>query len=448
MWKAEPGRRPTWSRPSKPDGAASGESVSVTGPSAPPKALIFIFATVAINMMGIGLIMPVLPSLLTELTGAPVNQAAIWGGALSLVYAAMQFLFGPALGNLSDRFGRRPVLLISMAALAVDYLIMALAGSLAVLFIGRILSGIAGATIATASAFIADISTKEDRTKNFGLIGAAFGIGFIVGPAIGGLLGEFGPRAPFYAAAALSALNFALGYFALPETLSETNRRAFDWRRANPLGALRQMANFPAVRTLLIALFLFEVAQNVYPAIWSYYTWEAVGWGPRDIGLSLAVVGFGFAFVQGYLIRVVEPKLGPGRTLIFGLVADAVAFAALAVATAGWMIYAFMPFAALGAMAKPAFTGLMANHIPDDAQGELQGVIYSITGIAMMISPVIMTQIFGIFAAADAPVYLPGAPFALSGLLIVATIFLCMKALRGKAFGVRPARAGADGGDL
>jgi MFS transporter, DHA1 family, tetracycline resistance protein len=393
-------------------------------------ALTFILVTLIINSMGIGLMIPVMPSLLTELTSLPVSDAARWGGALSVVYALMQFGFGPTLGNLSDRFGRRPVLLVSMFAMAVDYLIMALSWHLAVLFIGRTLSGVAGATFSAASAYIADVSSKEDRAKNFGLVGAGFGVGFVFGPIIGGFLGEYGTRAPFYAAAALSFINFLFGYFMLPETLKQENRRDFDWKRANPLGALKQIAAYPAVRTLLLAVFLFDIAHYVYPAVWGYYTEEVFSWSTGDIGLSLAVVGIGFAFVQGYLIRVLEPKLGPGRTLFIALCANLLAFIGLSFATAGWAAYAMIGFAALGAMATPAFTGLMSNRIPDNAQGELQGLISSAAGLSMVVSPFVMTQTFSLFSGPDAQIVFPGAPFAVAALLILASMLIALPFMR------------------
>ncbi len=393
-------------------------------------ALGFILVTLILNSMGIGLMMPVMPSLLTELTALPVSEAARWGGALSVVYALMQFAFGPTLGNLSDRFGRRPVLLISMFAMAVDYLVMAFSWHLAILFVGRTLSGVAGATFSAASAYIADLSSREDRAKNFGLVGAGFGVGFVLGPMIGGFLGEFGTRAPFFAAAFLSLINFLFGYFMLPETLKAENRRSFDWRRANPFGALKQIAAYPAVRTLLLAIFLFDIAHYVYPAVWSFYAEEVFSWSPGDIGLSLAAVGVGFAFVQGYLIRVLEPKLGPGKTLLIGLGANLVAFAGLAVATAGWMAYAMITFAAFGAMATPAFTGLMSNRVPDNAQGELQGLIASAAGLSMVVSPFVMTQVFAAFSGPGAAVSFPGAPFALAGLLILAALLIALPFIR------------------
>lgn len=393
-------------------------------------ALAFILVTLTINSMGIGLMMPVMPSLLTELTALPVSDAARWGGALSVVYALMQFAFGPLLGNLSDRFGRRPVLLVSMFSMAVDYLIMAMSWHLAVLFVGRTLSGVSGATYSAASAYIADVSPKNERARNFGLVGAAFGVGFVLGPIIGGILGEYGPRAPFYAAAALSLINFLFGYFMLPETLKDENRRTFEWKRANPFGALKQIGAYPAVRTLLLAVFLFDIAHYVYPAVWSYYVEEVFAWSPADIGLSLAAVGIGFAFVQGYLIRVLEPKLGTGRTLLLGLCANLLAFGGLAVANEGWMVYALISFAALGALATPAFTALMSNRIPDNAQGELQGLIASAAGLSMVVSPFVMTQTFAYFSGPNAAIVFPGAPFALAGLLILASMLIALPFMR------------------
>lgn len=395
-------------------------------------AFVFIFITLTINAMGIGLMMPVLPNLLTELTSLPVGEAARWGGALSVIFALMQFLCGPTLGNLSDRFGRRPVLLISMLTVAADYLLIALSWNLAVLFIARMISGIAGATHSAASAYIADISDKKDRAKNFGLLGAAFGVGFVLGPVIGGLLGEFGSRAPFYAGAALSFLNFVFGYFILPETLKPENRRSFDWKRANPFGALKHISANKDVQVLLLALLLFDIAHYVYPSVWSYFTTEVFAWTPSDIGLSLAVVGFGYAFVQGYLIRVLDHRIGTGAILMIGLTCNLIAFAALAFIRDGWLAYAFIGFAIMGALATPAFTGLMSNLVADDAQGELQGLIASAAGLSMIISPFVMTQSFSYFTSSST-VYFPGAPFVISAVLIILAAMIALPFLKKQA---------------
>lgn len=399
----------------------------------PPTALVFIFITLTINAMGVGLMMPVLPTLLTEITSLPVGEAAQWGGLLSVVFALMQFLFGPTLGNLSDRFGRRPVLLVSMLTVAADYLLIALSWNLAVLFIARMISGIAGATYSAAAAYIADISSKEDRAKNFGLLGAAFGVGFVLGPVIGGLLGEFGSRAPFYAGSALSFINFLFGYFVLPETLKLKNRRAFDWKRSNPLGAFVKLAGNRQVGTLLLALLLFDIAHYVYPSVWSYFTTEVFAWTPADIGLSLAVVGFGYAFVQGYLIRILDSRFGTGPILLTGLACNLIAFTALSFAREGWIAYAFIGFAIMGALATPAFTGLMSNQVPDNAQGELQGLIASAAGLSMIVSPFVMTQSFAYFTRLDGGYYFPGAPFAIAGILITLSGAIALPFLKGQS---------------
>lgn len=377
-------------------------------------ALIFILVTVVINSMGIGLMMPVMPDLLLELVDdgdASLAAAAAWGGALTSVYALMQFLISPTLGNLSDRFGRRPVLIASQAVMGVEYVIMALTPWLWLLFAARVAAGAAAATHSTANAYIADISDPSKRAANFGLTGAAFGVGFILGPALGGVIGEYGPRMPFVAAAVLTFANLAFGWFVLPESLKPGNRRAFDWRRANPFGVAKQIAKVPAVAWLLGAIFIYDLAHFSYPAVWSFYTKEKFGWGPGDIGLSLAVVGVGFAVVQGYLIRRMIPAWGEARTALFGLGMNILAFVGIAAAWEGWMIYALVPLAALSAVVAPAMHGLMANLTPDDAQGELQGAISALSGLGFVVTPIIMTQLFSAFTGEAAPVYLPGAPF-------------------------------------
>ncbi len=382
-------------------------------------APIFIFLTVFIDSMGIGIIVPVVPDLIQELTNLPLSKAALWGGYLSFVYALMQFLFSPTIGNLSDKYGRRPILLISMVALGLNYLIMGLASSLFLLFIGRIFSGIAGATFSTAYSFIADISPPEKKAQNFAIIGAAFGMGFVVGPVIGGVMGEIGTRAPFYAAAILSFLSCLYGFFVLPESLSKENRRSFDLKRANPIGAFKQIRKFPKVSWLFIAMFLFNLSHYVYPAVWNFYTKEMFKWTNTEIGLSLAFVGIGFAIVQGWLIRKILPIVGEVRTALIGFISSSIGLCGIAFSTQTWMVYSLIPLTALGAMITPAMTSLMSNQIPDDAQGELQGALSSISGMTLILSPVIMTQLFGYFSGNHAPFYFPGAPFLAASVLML-----------------------------
>ena len=382
-------------------------------------ALIFILITVMLDAMGIGLIMPVMPDLIVEVQGGSLANAALWGGILSTVFAIMQFLFGPLIGNLSDRFGRRPVLLISLVVMTVDYLVMAVAGSMALLLVGRVVGGIATATSGTASAYVADISAPKDKAANFGLIGAAFGIGFVLGPLIGGLLGGYGTRAPFYAAAALSALNAVFGYVVLRETVTDRIRRPFYWRRANPLGALRHLGKLPGIRPLLVMYFLYQVAFHVYPSVWSFFTQERFGWGPGTIGLSLALFGIMMALVQGVLIRFVLRWLGDRNTVVYGHVFDVFAFAALAFVTSGALALVLTPLAALGAVITPALQAMMSKMVGDDQQGELQGILTSIYALAMVVSPLMMTSVFAAFTREGTAYYLPGAPFLLSIVLIL-----------------------------
>lgn len=400
---------------------------------APPLALTFIFITVMMNSVGIGLMMPVMPDLLLDLStgGASIGEAAAIGGWLAASFALMQFLFSPTIGNLSDAYGRRPVLLISLLIAAVDYLIMALTPSLALLFVARIMAGVASSTYSTANAFIADISPPDQRAQNFGLSGAAFGVGFVLGPAIGGFLGEFGPRAPFFAAAALTLATFIFGFFTLPESLPPEKRRRFRLGRANTIGVALQMRKHPAVAWLLVALLIYNVAHYVYPAVWSYYVKERYAWTPFDIGLSLALVGIGFAIVQGFLIRRIIPWLGAARTAILGLGLDVLALIGIALAPNGVIIYAMVPIAALSAIVTPALQGLMSNLIPDDAQGELQGAVSALTSLSFVLSPLLMTQLFVTFTSSSALPYIPGAPFfaaaAFSAVAIAPVLFGLMR---------------------
>jgi len=370
--------------------------------------------------MGIGLIVPVMPGLIQEVDGGDLAKAALWGGVLSTSFAVMQFIFGPVLGGLSDRFGRRPVLLISLVVMTADYLVMAMVSSIWLLLIGRLVGGITAATQSTAAAYMADISKPEKKAANFGLIGAAFGMGFVIGPLIGGFLAEYGTRAPFYAAAILAALNAAFGWVILTETVTDRIRRPFSWSRANPVGTLRILGKLPTIGPLLLVYFLYQMAFTVYPAIWSYFGQERFGWSPAIIGLSLALFGIMLAIVQGGLMPKVLKILGERGAVIYGHGFDVAAFLALAFVTSGTIALILVPLASLAGVITPALQGIMSKAVGDDQQGELQGALTSVSALAMMISPMLMTSTFAAFSGAGAPIYLPGAPFLLStGLILI-----------------------------
>lgn len=376
---------------------------------------VFILLTIVIEAMGIGLILPVMPTLLQQVQGTDLSRAALWGGLLASSYALMQFLFSPTIGNLSDRFGRRPVLLLSMAVIFVDYIVMALADTIWLLLLGRIIAGIAAATMSTAFAFMADISPPEKKAANFGLVSAAFGAGFVLGPAMGGLLAEWGPRAPFWAAAILSGANLAFGLLVLPETLR--TRRPFTLARANPLGGLRAVTALPGLGALLLVFFFYQVANWVYPSIWAYFTQAAFGWEERMVGVSLAVYGISMVMVQGVLIRWILPRLGERATLRWFLPYNAVILFCVAFVPYGWLMLLLTPFSALGAVVEPAIKGIASRATAEDAQGELQGVLASITAIAAIVSPLLMTRIFNL--ATEGGRDLPGAPFLMATVLMV-----------------------------
>ena len=394
--------------------------------------LIFILITVMLDSMGIGLIMPVMPDLIQELEAGDLGQAALWGGILAAIFAVMQFLFGPVIGGLSDRFGRRPVLLIALVVMAFDYVLMAVAGTIWLLVVGRIIGGITAATQSTASAYMADISKPEDKSANFGLIGAAFGMGFVLGPLMGGLLAEYGTRAPFWAAAVLAGANAIFGYFALPETVTDRIRRPFSLRRANPLGAFKHIGQLPGLGRLMGMSFIYGIAFFVYPSIWAYFGKLQFGWGPGMIGLSLGAFGIGIAIVQGVLIRPILARIGERNAVLLGLGVDVVAFVALGFVTNGWIALALTPLTALGSIAGPALQGIMSRTAPDDQQGELQGALTSINAVASIAAPLAMTQVFFYFTHENAPIYLPGAPFILSAILVVGAIGVYLPALRTK----------------
>ncbi|MEM9031815.1 MAG: TCR/Tet family MFS transporter [Pseudomonadota bacterium] len=389
--------------------------------------LVFILLTMVLDAMGIGLILPVMPDLIRELEGASLSEAAVWGGLLTTVFAVLQFLFAPLLGALSDRYGRRPVLFASLFVLSLDYLVMAVAGTIWLLLVGRVVGGIATATQAVAYAYMADISKPEEKAARFGLIGAAFGLGFVLGPLIGGLLGELGTRAPFYVAAALAALNLAFGLAILPETVTDRIRRPLEIGRANPLGAFRALGRLPGIRRLVVMFFLYQVAFTVYPAIWAYFTQARFGWEPGMIGVSLASFGIAMALVQGTLVGPLIRRLGERVTVLYGLSFNAFAFLVLATVSSGMVALLFTPLTALGAVVTPALQGLMSRAVEDDAQGELQGVLTSAGSLAMACSPILMTTIFYAFTSAGAPLQLPGAPFLLSMALMGACAVVFMR---------------------
>ncbi len=373
--------------------------------------------TVMIDAMGIGLIIPVMPDLIQEVGGGTLAEAAIWGGILSTTFAVMQFLFGPVMGGLSDRFGRRPVLLIALVVMAFDYVLMALTSALWVLLLGRVIGGITAATQSTATAYMADISAPHERAARFGLVGAAFGAGFVLGPLLGGLLAEYGTRAPFWVAAGLAASNAVLGWVVLKETVTDANRRAFNWRRANPLGALRSLGRLPGVTPLLLVYFIYYVGFAVYPAVWSYFGKERFDWTPATIGLSLALFGVAMAMIQGGLIRPVLKALGERGTVIAGHLFSIASLISIAVITSSTWVLLLTPIAAFGGIIPPALQGIMSARVADDAQGELQGALTSASALAMILSPLVMTYTFARFTDADAPIYLPGAPFLLAATL-------------------------------
>jgi MFS transporter, DHA1 family, tetracycline resistance protein len=392
-------------------------------------ALGFIFVTLLIDITGWGIIIPVMPNLMQQLTGRSVNEVAAIGGWMLLAYAVMQFFFSPVLGGLSDRFGRRPVLLLSLAGFAADYLFQALAPTLGWLFVGRLLAGITGASITTASAYIADVSTPEKKAQNFGLIGVAFGVGFILGPLIGGLCSKLGTRAPFYVAAGITFLNFLYGYFFLPESLSKENRRAFSWKRANPVGSLLQLAKNPILIGLSIALTLLYIASHAVQSNWSYYTMFRFGWSETMVGTSLAVVGLLVAAVQGGLIRYVVPKIGQQRAVYIGLLMYLVGMLLFAQAWQGWMMFAFLVPYCLGGISGPSMQGLMSSQVAANEQGELQGAVTSLMSLTAIVGPPIMTNLFGYFSSGKAPVYLPGMPFYAGGLFLLAALIVAYKTL-------------------
>jgi DHA1 family tetracycline resistance protein-like MFS transporter len=394
-------------------------------------ALTFVLFTVFIDSLGFGIIIPSLPPVIMQLTGEPVSTAADWSGYLMAVYALLQFFMAPVFGNLSDRFGRRPLLLGSLLAFGVDFLLTGLATSMLWLFVGRAFAGVFGASFATAGAYVGDISDDTNRAKNFGLIGAAWGGGFTLGPAIGGFVAEgIDPRAPFFVAAALALANVVFGYFVLPESLPPERRRKFEWARANPFGALKALAHLPMVAGLLFAVFLYQVAHDSLPAVWMFYTAHKFGWGPAETGWSLTFVGVMTVIVMGGLTGWVVPKLGERRAIMLGFSLMTVGFIAYALVPLGWMIYPAIAIGSLGGIANPAVQSVMSRQAGPSSQGELQGALASIASIAAVLSPIFMTQLFSHFAGGGSTIYLPGAPYLVAGALTLCCVAIALRATK------------------
>jgi MFS transporter, DHA1 family, tetracycline resistance protein len=396
-------------------------------------ALRFIFVTLLIDCTGIGIIIPVVPSLIQQLTGANVSAAATYGGWLTFAYAIMQFLFSPVLGGLSDRFGRRPIILISLFGLGIDYIFLFLAPGLFWLFVGRIIAGICGASFTTATAYIADISIPEKRAQNFGMIGAAFGLGFIIGPLLGSVFSQFGVRVPFLVAAILSLLNWLYGYFVLPESLKLENRRQFEWKRANPLGSLLQLKKYPATLALITSSVLIYIAGHAAQSTWTYFTIERFHWNEQMVGYSIAFVGVSIAAVQGGLIKPIMSRLGQNKAVYFGLAFYIIGFVLFSLATKGWMMFIFMIPYALGGITGPAIQAILSAKVPANEQGELQGALTSLISLTSVVGPILMTSLFAYFTSTASPFYYPGAPFMMGAILTFFSFIIAYFSLRNTA---------------
>lgn len=390
----------------------------------------FIFVTLLLDILGIGLIVPVLPKLIESFTNSNIESASSIYGIMVAVYALMQFIFAPVLGSLSDRYGRRPVILISLFGAGLDYLLLAFAPSLGWLFVGRTIAGITAANITTASAYIVDVSPPEKRAQNFGIIGAAFGVGFVIGPAIGGLLGSYGLQLPFLVVAGITLLNWLYGYFVLPESLKPEHRRTFSWARANPIGSLSGLVRYPLVLALASTIFLAALAQSALHSIWVLYTGYRYTWGPSEVGISLAVVGLASGIVQGGLIRKIVPFLGERRALLTGLVINAFSFVLYGLAPFGWMFYPIALFGAFSGIAQPSAQSMITQTVRDDEQGAIQGSLSSLNALSAVIGPLLATQIFRYFISDAAPIHLPGAPFFLGAFFLVIGLLLAINTFR------------------
>ena len=383
-----------------------------------------------IDIIGLGIIIPVIPKLIKELIQGDISEAAKYGGWLIFAYAITQFIFSPLIGNLSDKFGRRPIILISLFGFSLDYLFLAFAPTITWLFVGRIIAGVTGASITTASAYIADVSTPENRAKNFGLIGAAFGLGFIIGPVMGGFLGHYGARVPFYAAAILCMLNFLYGYFILPESLSLENRREFSWKRANPVGALLSLKKYPNLIGLTVSIFILYVASHAVQSNWSYFTMYQFDWDEKMVGISLGVVGLLVGLVQGVLIRYINPKIGNEKSIYIGMALYTIGMFLFAFASESWMMFVILIPYCLGGIAGPALQAMISNDVPASEQGEIQGTLTSLMSASSIIGPPMMSSVFYYFTHKNAPFQFSGAPFVLGGILMLVATVIAFVALK------------------
>lgn len=397
-------------------------------------AIGFIFITMLIDIIGLGIIIPVIPTLIKELIHGDISEAAKYGGWLLFAYAMTQFLFAPLIGNLSDKFGRRPIILISLFGFSLDYLFLAFAPTITWLFVGRIIAGITGASITTATAYIADVSTPENRAKNFGLVGAAFGLGFIIGPVIGGLLGQYGSRVPFYAAAILCMVNFLYGYFILPESLDKENRRDFNWKLANPIGAILNLKKHQKLLGLFLAVFILNIASYAVQSNWSYFTMYKFGWNEKMVGISLGVVGLLVGLVQGGLIRFTNPILGDKKSIFIGMTLYCVGMFLFATASKSWMMFVFLIPYCLGGISGPALQSIISSQASAREQGEIQGTVTSLMSAASIIGPPLMSSVFYYFTHKSAPFQFAGAHFVLGGILIIISLIIAYTTLKKHDF--------------
>lgn len=393
-------------------------------------AIGFIFITLLIDVIGFGIVIPVFPSLIMELTGEGLSVASEYGGWLLFAYAFIQFIFSPIVGGLSDQFGRRPILLASLFGFGIDYLFLAFAPSIWWLFVGRVIAGVMGASFTTGAAYIADVSPVEKRSQNFGLIGAAFGLGFIIGPVIGGVLGQYGPRVPFIAAAVMSGLNWLYGYFILPESLPKEKRRKFDIKRANPAGSLIQMKKYPLLIGLFSALVFVYIASHAVQGTWAYLTMLKFEWDEAMVGYSLGFVGLISALVQGLLIRSLIPRLGQENAVYLGMVLYTVGLVCFAFATQSWMMFAFCIPYCLGGITGPAIQGIMSSQVADNQQGELQGAMSSMMSATAIVGPPLMTTLFAFFTKDNAPLFFPGAPMMAGAIFTTIGLLLTLRTMK------------------